>query len=84
MNRCIIRLGKLKKILDLLRHRAEVMDMVLTEFDEEVFRKGTEEDILIKAVRNLMKNMNLSEEEAIKALGIPESEHQKYLDRLTS
>ena len=47
--------------------------------------EGREEgkaEALLESVRNIMKNLTISAEQAMKALGIPESEYSKYLSML--
>ena len=43
---------------------------------EEGYKEG-----LIESVRSIMKNMNLTADEAMKALGIPEADYAKYLEK---
>ena len=47
--------------------------------------EGREEgkaEALLESVRNVMKNLTISAEQAMKTLGIPESEYSKYLSML--
>lgn len=87
-------------------HRAEVKNMLLTEYNEaetmELFKrdylaegraegmakgmakgiaKGQETERLC-SIRNLMKSLNVSAEQAMVLLGIPETEQPKYLNRI--
>jgi len=48
---------------------------------EEGIKDGREKAIL-ESVRNVMKNLTISAEQAMKTLGIPESEYSKYLSML--
>ena len=48
---------------------------------EEGIKDGREKAIL-ESVRNIMKNLTISAEQAMKTLGIPESEYSKYLSML--
>ena len=71
-------------------NRAEVMDMCLTEYNEaetmNLFREeGRQEGLqesLINSIKNIMETLNLSSQEAMNALKIPDSERSNYLDRL--
>ena len=79
-------------------HRAEVNGMLLTEYDEvkamELFKEegraeGIEEGIekgqelsLIASIKNLMKTMKISAEEAMNALLVPEADRPKYMSKL--
>ena len=38
------------------------------------------ESALLQTLKNLMKNTKVNAEEALKAMGIPQEEHQKYID----
>ena len=51
------------------------------EYSEGQYDKGKERGV-IDSIRNLMKNMKLSAEQAMDALGIPKSEHKKYMTML--
>ena len=71
-------------------HREEIVEMGIYEFDQElhdqVLREdgeaiGMEKGIEIgrrEAIENLMDTLNLTEEQAMEALKIPESERKKY------
>ena len=57
--------------------------------EEKGFKQGVEQGIeqgieqeRISAVRNLMKSLKLSAEQAMDSLGIPKSEYKKYLTML--
>ena len=45
-------------------------------------RKEAREETLIESIRNVMNNLKVSAEQAMKALEIPESEYSKYLSKL--
>ena len=56
---------------------------------EEGFRRGHEQGMeqgqkfaLLTNIRNLMKNMNWSAAEAMKAIGVPEEKWQEYEKKL--
>ena len=49
--------------------------------EEKGFKQGVEQERL-SAVRNLMKSLKLSAEQAMESLGIPKSEYKKYLTML--
>ncbi|MBR6344906.1 MAG: hypothetical protein IKR70_04150 [Lachnospiraceae bacterium] len=74
----------------LIKNRAEVKNMCLTEYDQaETMRlfkeEGREEGIKegrIEDVKNLMKNLKMSAKQVLSSLGIPESEHGKYMKML--
>ena len=55
--------------------------MTLLQRDREKFAEGKAEGKL-EDIQNLMENLNLSAEKAMKALGIPESEYEKYKQML--
>ena len=55
--------------------------MTLLQRDREKFAEGKAEGKL-EDIQNLMENLNLSAEKAMKALGIPESEYEKYKEML--
>ena len=54
----------------------------LREEGREEGRKEGSEKALLDSVRNVMKNLTISAEQAMKAVGIPESEYSKYLSML--
>ena len=66
----------------LLKHKAEVKGMILTEYDEEEIMNGFKEEGRIEgkidAMKNLMHSMKWSAEQAMRALLIPESEWDSY------
>ncbi len=78
----------LKEFLE--KHKAEVCGMVLTEFDEKAFAEDMREegrieglakghaDEKLESIKKLMKNLSLSSEKAMEALGIPAEEYEKY------
>lgn len=76
----------------LQKNRAEVVDMILTEYDEEEFRKALREDLLneglaegIKATIRICMKCNISKDQARKNLleefSLPQEEVEKYLDK---
>ena len=86
----------LKEFLE--KNRAEVIKVCLYEYNqeehmkfvkEEGFRQGHEqgreqgeEYAKVLAIQNLMKNTGWNAKEAMKALGIPEEEREKYQSKL--
>ena len=70
----------------LIKNRAEVKNMCLTEYDEaetmQLFKEEGREEGRIEDVKNLMKNLKMSAKQALSSLGIPESEHSKYMKML--
>ena len=74
----------LKEFLE--KNRAEVIKVCLYEYNQEEHMKfGREEGIEqgnLTAIRNLMKNMNWSAVEAMKAIGVPEEKWQEYEKKL--
>ena len=69
----------------LIKHKAEVTGMILTEYNEELHeetlrREGREEERekMAKAVRNLMEKLNLTAEEAMELLGLSEEDRERY------
>ncbi|MBE5912201.1 hypothetical protein [Pseudobutyrivibrio sp.] len=87
----------------LSKHRLEVTQVLLTEYDEELhinnekdisYNKGLEQGLeqgiergieqgrneqLLESIKNLMTNLGLSAEEAMKSLGIEQANFDKYL-----
>ena len=82
----------------LLENKAEVKDMLLTEYDEvthmkHVREEGREEgrieqrvqdeqefsERMLETIKNVMKTLKASPEEAMLVMGIPESDRGKYL-----
>ena len=76
------------------QHRAEVKNMLLTEYNEaetlEMFKRdylaegraeGEESDRL-NTIRKLMKSLKMTARQAMAVLEIPSSEQEKYLDRI--
>lgn len=57
--------------------QAETMQLFKEEGREEGIKEGRIED-----VKNLMKNLKMSAKQALSSLGIPESEHGKYMKML--
>jgi predicted transposase YdaD len=84
----------------LSQHRAEVVGMLLMEYDEQktmdYLRKEAMEDGRLEGreegreesrmfdLLNLMETMNLTPEEAVKALKVPEEKRDYYIDKLKS
>ena len=89
----MIRLHYLKRE-KAVRHFKEVEGgSVMCEAVEEYGRKrealgreeGREEGrekTLLESIRNVMNNLKISAEQAMKALGIPESDYPEYLSKL--
>ena len=72
---------------DFLReHRAEVERAMAIDMSyerrEELFRKEEREFAHAEDIINLMKNMNLTADQAMQALGIAEEERAKYIELL--
>ena len=76
----------------LQKNRAEVVDMILTEYDEEEFRKALREDLRneglaegIKATIRICMKCDISKDQARKNLmeefSLPQEEIEKYLDK---
>ncbi len=61
--------------------RAEGREEGRAEGREEGVRAGTEQTH-VEDIRNLMKNMNWTAEQAMTALGITESERASYLEKI--
>ncbi|HIV40346.1 MAG TPA: hypothetical protein H9747_15355 [Candidatus Blautia stercorigallinarum] len=76
--------GILRDFLE--KNRAEVIKVCLYEYNQEEHMKFVREEGIEKgnltAIRNLMKNMNWSVVEAMKAIGIPEEKWQEYEKKL--
>ena len=83
----------------LLENKAEVKDMLLTEYDEvthmrHVREEGKEEQRLkdeeefaarmVETIKNVMESMSLSPEEVMEAMKIPKSDRDKYLAEIHS
>ncbi len=76
------------------KNRAEVIKVCLYEYNqeehmkfvrEEGFRQGHEQgtkSTQLENIKNLMKNTGWNAKEAMKALGIPEEEQEKYQSKL--
>ena len=79
-------------------HRAEVKNMLLTEYNEaetmEMLKREAREDglaegrkegreeVMLISIRNLMQSLKLSAQQAMDALGIPAAEHARYAEKL--
>lgn len=66
----------------LLANKAEVTDMLLTEYDE-AFHIASEKQISydkgrVDLIKNLMDSMNMDLEKAMDALKVPDDERKKY------
>ena len=59
----------------------EEEDIIRQEGRKEGREEGQEEERLI-SVRNIMKNLKMTAEQAMEAIGIPESEYSKYMPLL--
>ena len=70
----------------LTKHRAEVIEVILEEFDQEIYDEGMREEgreeEKTSSIRSLMKNLKLSAEEAMDTLDIPKNERSKYMAML--
>lgn len=72
------------------RQREEVMDMMLTLFDQETLMKNhdasverrTREEERVSSIRNVMNNLKTTAEKAMDILGIPASEQERYSSML--
>ena len=68
------------------KNRAEVIKVCLYEYNQEEHMKFVREEGIeqgnLTAIRNLMKNMDWSAVEAMKAIGIPEEKWQEYEKKL--
>ena len=76
-----------KELEDAVRHfkEKEGGKKVMCEAVEEYAEKRAaicREETLVESVRNVMNNLKISAEQAMKALDIPESEYPKYLSML--
>ena len=67
----------------------EAVEKFAREYCLDQFNKGVSEgrvegrdEGLLESVRNVMKNLKMSSEQAMQSLGIPESDYPKYLSRL--
>ena len=80
----------------LRKHRAEVTDMWLTEFNEEEYKEAMKEEgreegltqgraeACISHIENLMKNADMTLEDACKALGIKIDEYNSAKAQIES
>jgi len=59
----------------------EVLDRVENRGIEKGIQKGIQKGILV-SVRNLIKNTNMTPQQAMAILEIPENEQQKYIEQL--
>ena len=67
-------------------HRAEVKGMLLAEYNEaetmELFKEDGRREERVEAIRNLMKKLKMTAEQAMEILGIPTTERSRYLTML--
>ena len=79
----------------LVKHKSEVVDMFLTEYDEAerlrlekkesleegivIGEKRGETNGVVSTIKNMMKNLGLTVDAAVLAAGIPPEEHQRYV-----
>lgn len=67
-------------------HKAEVRDMLLTEYDEakamELFRQEGRDEALRGSILSLMERLHTTAQQAMGALGIPEAKRPGYLAML--
>ena len=60
--------------------------MVLNEWDSEKMRRLDREEArdetLVTAIQNLVKNVGMTVDQAVKALGIPADQQAKYISLL--
>ncbi len=67
-------------------HKTEVSGMLLTEYNEaetmELFRKEGIDQNRVESIRNLMKTLKLTPQQAMEALLIPTADRSKYLEKL--
>lgn len=70
----------------LMAHKAEVRDMLLTEYNEaeamELFREDGRTEATVSCTSNLMRKLGLSAEEALDMLGVDEKDRSEYLELL--
>ena len=59
----------------------EIMSEAVKQFAEK-YSEGQYDKGIVDSIKNIMKNMKMSAEQAMDAIGIPESEHKKYLTML--
>ena len=64
----------------------QLMCNLSKDIEEKGIQKGMQKGIqegVILSLRNLMKSMKWTKEQAMEALGIPESEREQYIEALT-
>ena len=81
----------------LIKHKAEVTAMILTEYNEKLREKTLREEgwedglaqgleqgrsAMAEAIRKVMANMNLSADQAMEFLGIAEKDREQYRNLL--
>ena len=87
IDRAILEMPKGYVIRDfVLIHREEVKKMFLSEYDVdeaiEVAKIDTELRTRAESIKNIMKNLKMTEEQAMEVLGIPESDFEMYRMRM--
>lgn len=68
------------------KHREEIVEMGIYEFDQELYDQVLREDgeaigrkeKTLEDIRNIMETLNLTEQQAMSALKVPETERAKY------
>ena len=67
-------------------HKAEVKDMLLTEYNEaeamELFKAEGREDERVNNIRSLMDSLKITARQAMDALRIPADEQDRYMKSL--
>ena len=87
---CLVWAGKSRKELlvrgiEHLNREVQFMCNLSKDVLERGYQKGYQEGFhmgVVFSLRNLMKNMTLTKEQAMEALGIPESEREEYAKEL--
>ena len=69
-----------KEVIDMYDFEWNEKEELETLFERGIGRTKYREEVLSKAIdiKNVMKNLNLSKEDAMKALGIPSTEYPLY------
>ncbi len=60
---------------------SEIVENYAKKYAEDQVKQGIEQSKL-QSIKEIMKNLKLTAEQALDALGIPKSEHQKYINML--
>ena len=72
-------LGKIKKRVAQIKATEGMGVKYMQRWEEEeLIRQKAKDEERISSVRNVMNNLKISVEEAMAAIGIPESEYGKY------